>query len=654
MRKVKVMALLTSLILLASIVMPIFVSIAGLSGEHTIRFWDDYIVLGTRVGVNFRGTQTIDENTEITLTNFNPATMEVYLSEQTQPGYRTKLTVNEQGKTTIATANSDHAPDNQTLDFDIDPIMIPFSVNAQNGKLFYQCDSLQEQEASGNIQNAFVCGSQLRIRGENRPITNLSVRINDVEQTISAADIETFKSNTGLTFNIVGKTSVNVAVAYDDNNGGNNQGPVMDPTAEDINFDVKFTDTEVNVSINNVTVVDDRDGPQSEFVGKVEHAGKTSPDKTNTITMINVFGSYPVTEFVINGVTYKDGDQGVTMNILDGGEAVEATIVVPGAESYTIRGIADKSFELPRTIIWANPEYVTNDKAWSDEFQLEHGWARVEAVYDEEGKKVNPNTYIGENSDEYGLKNDGFGWVKIKPGYKVIFTFVPEFGYQLTSIIVNNTKLNPGDEINQFVYTMPNTNVHFDAEFTKTDDIVKTDSELISSGEVSLGNNKFDGGTAQIVVTDVVLTQDKITNFEEAAGELEILNFVDVDLFQVFYKGKNDSDDVWKNQIEELDEEATITIQLPEGVDVTKVAIVHNIHDGDEYEIIKPISYDVENRTVTFKTKSFSNYAIALSDEETKEEEKSITPKTGDTIVYYAITLVLAVFGFAVLFKKRK
>ena len=51
-----------------------------------------------------------------------------------------------------------------------------------------------------------------------------------------------------------------------------------------------------------------------------------------------------------------------------------------------------------------------------------------------------------------------------------------------------------------------------------------------------------------------------------------------------------------------------------DGLKLEDVVIVHNVHDGDEYEIIEITSYDEATNTITFKTKSFSGYAIALKD----------------------------------------
>lgn len=459
---------------------------------------------------------------------------------------------------------------------------------------------------------------------------------------------------------------------------------------ENIEFDINFTNTHYNVWINSLSVMSDEDGTlRNEFKGTINKAGTTDSKQTNKLRFIETFGDLPVTEYVINGITYKEGMEEFSTD--DRG----TTITVPGAKKYVVTGTGDTSFAPPRTIIWTNPGYVAQnkeDEEWTKGFSLEHGSAYIKAVYDEEGKVVNPETYLSNNWDkkdiDRGVGKDNFGWVSIKPGSKVIFEFVPEYGYQLTDIRINEQPLGVTETINEFEFIMPNTNIHFDAEFTKTEDILKANSKKISSGNISLGKNVLSGGSAQLTVNDIELDSSKIKGFEKAAGDYKISNYLDIDLYQVFYKGKKDADDVWQNKIDELDNEVTISIKLEEGVNADDIVIVHNIHDGEEYEVIKIDSYDAKTNTITFKTRSFSNYAIAekVTVKENKVEESkennseeniapteestevkeesnektssslktSSNPKTGDNIIVFVIAFVIATLGIFAIIKFNK
>ena len=320
---------------------------------------------------------------------------------------------------------------------------------------------------------------------------------------------------------------------------------------------------------------------------------------------------------------------------------------------------ADRS-NVPCTIIWTNPDYKPideEDAEWVSDFKIEHGYAKVIAVYDETGKKLSPEEYIGENSDEFGLDN-GFGWVKVFPKYKAVFEFVPEYGYQLTEIKLNDQPMVASENMNFFTVTIPEggANIHFNAVFSETKDIVTSSSEKVSGGSIELGNT-LAGGSAQLTVSDVELSSDKITGFENAAGEYTISNYLDIDLYNVYYKGKNDSEDVWLDKISELENEATISIKLEEGVNADDIVIVHNINDGEEYEVIEIESYDPTTNTITFKTKSFSSYAIATKTASTTVDTENTTsnnPTTGDNIILFIALFVIATLGIAITIKLNK
>lgn len=306
---------------------------------------------------------------------------------------------------------------------------------------------------------------------------------------------------------------------------------------------------------------------------------------------------YVVDEVTVNGtsVDFEAGDAG--SYIIEVGEDA----------NYNIGISVEHAGPNKYTIIWSNP----GGEAWDEDMKIVNGRAEILAVYDNDGELVPESEYTQEGST-HGLINE-FGWALVKAGYKVVFKFTPFYGYQLVSVKANDLALEAQEDTNQYTFTMPNTHVHFAADFAKTDDVVITGSDKVSGGVIELGSGELDAGTAQLDVNDVELDADKITNFEAAANGAQISEYLDIDLYNVFYKGKSDSEDVWSNQIHELDKEATITLKLADNVDVSRVVIVHNIDDGDEFEIIKIDSYDVDAHTITFKTKSFSNFAIALT-----------------------------------------
>jgi len=415
---------------------------------------------------------------------------------------------------------------------------------------------------------------------------------------------------------------------------------------EDITFNVTWYNSFVNLKINNVNVMEESQefGNDSYVYNNVvvPNIGTTDSHETNTLKMQVRFGDYPVESYTVNGVAYTENSPEVSISAED-----EWTITVPGAESYTISATGVVGAAVPRTIIWANVDADTTAENYEEDMRLEHGTAKILAIYDQNGTEVAGETDVDQAT--------GMGYAVVNPGDKVLFEFVPEYGYQLTSVKANGLDLEPQDEINQYMFDMPDANIHFQAIFKQTNDVVKSQSDKVKSGTISLAD-ELDAGSAQLTVKDVTLSQDKISGFEAAAGEYEIANYLDIDLYNVFYKGKNDADDVWSDKIDELSNEATITIKLAKGINAEDIVLVHNIHDGDEYEIIPILSYNKKTNTITFKTKSFSNYAIAaknmVEENSTTSNNTSSTttktssnPRTSDLIYVWVSTLVISIAG---------
>ena len=135
-----------------------------------------------------------------------------------------------------------------------------------------------------------------------------------------------------------------------------------------------------------------------------------------------------------------------------------------------------------------------------------------------------------------------------------------------------------------------------------------------------------------------------------------------INLDQILYKGT--ADDFWSNPLNNLNDLATVTLQLEKGIVGDELMLVHEKHDGT-YEVI-PTTYDASTNTLTFKTSSFSNYAIATKLSNSAETDKSpigtdtvdkpntSIPKTGDNIARYILPITLGFAAFTVLLAVKK
>ena len=342
-------------------------------------------------------------------------------------------------------------------------------------------------------------------------------------------------------------------------------------------------------------------------------------------------------------VDVKMNGQPVT---LTPGKDDQYSIEVDDANTYTFDLKLIRNGEY--TIIWANPDCT--DTSIPADMRITHGNAHIIAKYTPNGQLIPMSDYTQQGST--GGVINGYGWAKASKDEVVVFEFVPDYGYQLTSVAANETPLDPQEETNRYVFTMREGNVHFAATFTKTDDVVNTGTASVRGGTVNVANN-LDGGTARLTVNNAELSADKRQGFQNAAGAYSVSQYLDIDLYNVFYKGKNDASDVWSNEIDELREDATISLQLAEGVNANDIVLVHNIHDGENFEIIPVDSYDPATNTITFKTKSFSNYAIATKD---SKKGGSKGPGTGDdnNIIPDLVIMITAGLALAGIGLKRR
>lgn len=399
---------------------------------------------------------------------------------------------------------------------------------------------------------------------------------------------------------------------------------------QDIEIEGTYNGFGMEISLNGTRV-----GTESAKVTGTAKGYATGNTK-NKIAIQLAFGDGNIGSVTING----------TNMTLPTGTTDRAEFEVAPATKYVI--VVTKSQDVsnvPRTIIWDSDK--TNNPSIKDNELLKNGTIEILDIKDPNGNSVGLDN-VNQDLD----KNNG--WASIIPGSKVILKLQPDYGYQLTSITINDEKLIAGKEQSTFEYIMPNTNVHISGIFEKVDDTVNAESDKVKNGTIELGGKEIDTGSVVLSVEDINLSKEQITNFEKNANGYNISSYLDISLSQVIYKGTEES--VWKNELKELKNPAKITLKLENGIDGNEVVIVHEKHDGT-YEII-PTTYDSETNTITFSTTSFSNYAIASKTATSENNEKdnniqkdntNVNPKTGDNVIVYVVLFAIALLGIIVL-----
>ena len=496
--------------------------------------------------------------------------------------------------------------------------------------------------------------------------------------------------------NIVPNQVINIDATF---NATQNQNPGNDPQ-QNTNTEAAMTvsagagsyqirgnnvnyDDEVEISIN---------GFRWDHSNTIQYNADNS-DTTVTFTFETLWINRFYDNITINGVSYNvsdyldfddrtewlianHGTQALAFDIPNVAKADSYNVVVKHGENNGSKYLA--------TFLWTADPAQAGGHDYIGHSTLEF----VKAVYtvgsteytvteeDLEGKLQREGDFMSASSDDgflsYGVVADvdyDDGSLTLPGNAQITMRVVPDYGYQVTSVNGGSNFTTTNSGVSEFTITVADgTAGYFQAEVTRVDDEVLANSDKVSSGTIEIANNEINSGTVQLSVDDVELTSDKIKDFNEAAGSnLKINSYLDINLNKVLYKGT--ADDVWSEQIHHLNNKALITLQLEEGVDVSDLVIVHNIDDGDEFEIIEIESYDAETNTITFYTDSFSNYAIATktstsntdnanTNTNTNTSTTTSNPQTGDNIYYSIIMLILSFAGLSysglVLYKRKK
>ncbi len=273
--------------------------------------------------------------------------------------------------------------------------------------------------------------------------------------------------------------------------------------------------------------------------------------------------------------------------------------------------------------LWSNLE----EDAGSDQF-LDH--TLVEFVsfsyQDRAGQTITYDNLEDMNNANHAYlsfsEDPNRGEATLIAGGKLTVRLVPRYGYQVVTFGPNGGAFgsNP-DKVAEYTFTIANGNCHLGATCAPVEDKVATSSTAISTGSIGINAenaDEFSMGTAVLSVDDVQPTATDVSGFTTAANGYSIDSYLDLNLNNVVYRGSEE--DVWSTEITDLTNEATISLTVSEELP-DDVEIVHQKHDGT-YEVISA-TYDAAAKTVTFKTDSFSKYAIAY-----KTTEKDPTPPT--------------------------
>ncbi len=329
--------------------------------------------------------------------------------------------------------------------------------------------------------------------------------------------------------------------------------------------------------------------------------GYATGDIQNLITIQLAFGDGTIGSINVNGKDIR-----LPENV---GDRIDFT--VEPSSSYNI--VVKKSTAVtpvPRTIIWAADR--RDNSSLKDDELVKNGTVEILEIKDEEGNAIDLSCVKQDLEKNTGM-------AVVIPGSTVVFRLKPDYGYQLTSVKINDEVLTARAEQSTFEYVMPDANVHIGAIFEKVDDKVILESSKVREAEITLENGELDSGSVMLSVQDTEVSDEAKNNFEAKAKGYEIASYLKMELNQIIYKGTDT--DMWINAIRQLNHPATIKLQLAQGIEGDEFVVVHEKQDGT-YEVI-PTVYDAKSGTITFRTSGFSNYAIAGKQTKDTTEDSS-------------------------------
>jgi len=389
-------------------------------------------------------------------------------------------------------------------------------------------------------------------------------------------------------------------------------------------------------------------------------------DSGNVTFKVGTIFLHRLTELKINGRDYSGSLPNTPEQMLQAfsDQRFFAEIQVPYAESYTITTKSvqtDAEHMVIGNFLWDRRTPSSEEEV---DDCLDHGDIELVKL------KYNGRTYYP--GDPIFVTGSAYDWADhiitetdptgitggatLPAGAELTVKLVPEYGYQLVSFGPNGGSFTADDETqSQFTFVVGKGNFHLAAHFEKVEDMVSVKANNVKSGNIKIANDEIDTGSVVLSVNDVNLSNDKVEEFSAAAGDYKISQYLGIDLNQVIYKGT--SNDTWTNKMDELNNEATISLKLSDDVSADDIVIVHNIHDTDEYEVINLESYDKNTNTITFKTKSFSSYAIATKSSSIAATALSKKLQTGDsfTNIIVAIAIIsVASIGVILMLEKNK
>lgn len=295
----------------------------------------------------------------------------------------------------------------------------------------------------------------------------------------------------------------------------------------------------------------------------------------------------------VSKVFVNDTEYGITAS-----EGGKIQVTVPHADSYDVKLVAGQSEDI--TIMWSyDPEDADRD------FYVDHG--KVEVLSITRGGTV---IYDGKTPSEDVRIDENGGWVALKLHDDVVLKLIPDYGYQLESVTINDQTLTPQEDVSVFSLPDIQGNLHFKGVFVEKPDQITNSSDIVSNIRIANGQNAVSTGNLSLAVSDNAGYSTDV--LPVVNGEATKVTSLDLSLDHVVSKGTDASVETgwWRTNLTEFEKPIQVGLTL----DSTALAA------GETYSVVRDhngvltelenVTYNASTGALLFETNQFSTYTI--------------------------------------------
>ncbi len=312
---------------------------------------------------------------------------------------------------------------------------------------------------------------------------------------------------------------------------------------------------------------------------------------------IEVTGSHELLQTMQIERKDKDAPSDEHGTELAGRIAMEASIINDGYAEFAASAgysyVINITFSNAKNVRWRYPEDRNHGDTSEDEI-VEH--AKLYRLLATSDNDIDVTQYSQDKDQMLTI------------GQTYYFLLVPDYGYQVSSLQINDGPLMApisGDtNMGVFKFTMTNSNFHFKGIVSPANDIIVENSNAVTGATLADGANATDVGNVRMSVQDTSLDTQAVAYAGDGATAVAT---VDIDLEKVVSKGG--SNGYWSKPLTTTSGDVTVGLAVPaSNLSAGQTYSVVRNHDGVRTKL--NATYNSTTEILEFPSNQFSDYTI--------------------------------------------